>query len=101
MGGICTLDKSKTNASCECVPGTTKDQSSGLCLEDSSSVGSCNLGAGNQSSMGQFKISIVQQTSYYFYEDSVIANYTPMWGLSQSAVIFASQIVTVLLLFMG
>ncbi|OWM79609.1 hypothetical protein CDL15_Pgr023021 [Punica granatum] len=80
--GICTLNKSKTNASCKCLPGTSNDQSTGLCLEDSSSIGSCKSGAGNRTT-DEFKTSTVQQTSYYFMEDSVIANYSDIETVSK------------------
>ncbi|XP_031738955.1 G-type lectin S-receptor-like serine/threonine-protein kinase At5g24080 isoform X2 [Cucumis sativus] len=73
--GICYLDKSKTNASCSCLPGTFKDNGGSQCFENSSSVGKCG-GQNHQSSSTQFRISPVQQTNYYYSEFSVIANYS-------------------------
>ncbi|KAG6574216.1 G-type lectin S-receptor-like serine/threonine-protein kinase, partial [Cucurbita argyrosperma subsp. sororia] len=73
--GICYLDRSKTNATCSCLPGTFKDAGGSQCFENSSSVGKCD-GQHHQSPATQFRISPVQQTNYYYSEFSVIANYS-------------------------
>ncbi|KAK9914370.1 hypothetical protein M0R45_038153 [Rubus argutus] len=40
--GICTLDRTKTNASCTCLPGTYKVNGEGQCSENSSLIGKCD-----------------------------------------------------------
>ncbi|XP_008439315.1 G-type lectin S-receptor-like serine/threonine-protein kinase At5g24080 isoform X2 [Cucumis melo] len=80
--GICYLDKSKTNASCSCLPGTFKDNGGSQCFENSSSVGKCG-GQNHQSPPTQFRISPVQQTNYYYSEFSVIANYSDINTVSK------------------
>ncbi|KAI4352946.1 hypothetical protein L6164_007150 [Bauhinia variegata] len=79
--GICNLDRSKTNASCTCLPGTSKVDKDGHCYENSSLVGKCNSRHENQTS--QFRISVVQQTNYYFSDLSVIANYSDIATVSK------------------
>ncbi|KAM7274388.1 hypothetical protein ACFE04_029052 [Oxalis oulophora] len=70
--GICGLDKSKTNATCKCLPGTSKEENESQCYENSSSVGNCD----SKENQNQFKTAMIQQTNYYFSEFSVIANYS-------------------------
>ncbi|XP_038708708.1 G-type lectin S-receptor-like serine/threonine-protein kinase At5g24080 isoform X2 [Tripterygium wilfordii] len=75
--GICNLDKSKTNATCTCFPGTsngTKPGSNNQCYENSSLIGKCDSRNQNQTSL--FRIAALQQTNYYFSEYSVVANYS-------------------------
>ncbi|CAN6569533.1 unnamed protein product [Malus baccata var. baccata] len=72
--GICNLDRSKTNASCTCLPGTYKVDGGSQCSENSSLIGKCDPRSNYQPS--QFRTSTVQQTNYYFPEFSVIANYS-------------------------
>ncbi|CAL0320487.1 unnamed protein product [Lupinus luteus] len=75
--GVCNLDRSKTNASCTCLPGTSEIDSDGQCYENSSLVGKCNGRNENEKNhTSQFRISVLQQTNYYFSEFSVIANYS-------------------------
>ncbi|XP_057423871.1 G-type lectin S-receptor-like serine/threonine-protein kinase At5g24080 [Lotus japonicus] len=71
--GVCELDRSKIKASCTCLPGTSKVGRDGQCYENSSLVGKCNGQHENQTSL---RMSMVQQTNYYFSEFSVIANYS-------------------------
>ncbi|CAI8614027.1 unnamed protein product [Vicia faba] len=73
--GVCKLDKTKTNASCTCLPGTSKLGRDGQCYENSSLVGKCTNGK-NENKTSSFRISTVQQTNYYFSESSIIANYS-------------------------
>ncbi|XP_058769843.1 G-type lectin S-receptor-like serine/threonine-protein kinase At5g24080 isoform X2 [Vicia villosa] len=73
--GVCKLDKTKTNASCTCLPGTSKVGRDGQCYENSSLVGKCTNGK-NENMTSNFRISTVQQTNYYFSESSIIANYS-------------------------
>ncbi|KAJ4843378.1 hypothetical protein Tsubulata_032684 [Turnera subulata] len=79
--GICNLDRSKTNASCSCLPGSSKANNDDLCMENSSSIGNCDAPNVNQTS--QFKIMPVQQTNYYFSGFSVIANYSDVPTVSK------------------
>ncbi|MED6116188.1 hypothetical protein PIB30_097840 [Stylosanthes scabra] len=79
--GVCNLDRTKTNASCTCLPGTSKVGKEGQCYENSSLVGECNSRHENQTS--QFKMSTVQQTNYYYSEFSVIANYSDVATVSK------------------
>lgn len=79
--GICKLDRSKTEASCTCLPGTSKVGRDGQCYENSSLIGKCNGQHENQTS--QFRTSMVQQTNYYFSESSVIANYSDVASVSK------------------
>ncbi|XP_065859916.1 G-type lectin S-receptor-like serine/threonine-protein kinase At5g24080 [Euphorbia lathyris] len=60
--GICKLGKTKTNASCTCLPGQCSDNNPPV-------IGKCN-------SRSEIGISAVQQTNYYFPDFSVIANYS-------------------------
>lgn len=78
--GVCNLDRSKTKATCTCLPGTSKVGRDGLCYENSSLVGKCNGKHENLTS--QFRISTVQQTNYYFSDISVIANYSDISNVS-------------------
>ncbi|GKU89203.1 hypothetical protein SLEP1_g3371 [Rubroshorea leprosula] len=79
--GICSLDRSKTNASCTCLPGTSKAGSESHCFENSSLIGKCDPRNNNQTH--KFKIATVQQTNYYFSDYSVIANYSDNETVSQ------------------
>lgn len=73
--GICNLDRSKTNASCTCLPGTiSKGGNNDKCYANSSVTGKCVPRHENLKS--NFKIQLVQQTNYFFSETSVIANYS-------------------------
>ncbi|CAI9771953.1 unnamed protein product [Fraxinus pennsylvanica] len=72
--GICNLDRSKTNASCMCLPGTSKRSNDDECSGNSSLTGKWCPHHENLTS--QFKIEAIQQTNYYFVESSVIANYS-------------------------
>nr|DAD43237.1 TPA_asm: hypothetical protein HUJ06_001467 [Nelumbo nucifera] len=79
--GICTLDGSKTNASCTCLPGTYPVGPDKRCSESSSLNANCNNSHRNSSS--RFKITTVQQTNYYFSESSVLANYSDITTTSE------------------
>ncbi|XP_057951145.1 G-type lectin S-receptor-like serine/threonine-protein kinase At5g24080 [Malania oleifera] len=72
--GICNLDRSKTNVSCTCLPGSSKVGDDNQCYENSPSNWVCDRGRQNRTS--QFKIATVQQTNYYFSGSSVMANYS-------------------------
>lgn len=78
--GICNLDRSKTNASCTCLPGTYMG-SDGRCSGNSSLTGKC--GPRHETLTSQLKISTVQQTNYYFSDSSVIANYSDIETVSK------------------
>lgn len=79
--GICNLDKRKTNASCTCLPGTSKMGRDGHCFENSTLVGKCNFRHENKTT--QFKILSVQQTNYYFSDYSGVANYSDVQTVSK------------------
>ncbi|GMY07352.1 G-type lectin S-receptor-like serine/threonine-protein kinase At5g24080 isoform X1 [Fagus crenata] len=79
--GICNLDRSKTNATCTCLPGTSKVEGSSQCSENSSLIGKCDSQHNNSTS--QIKISTVQQTNYYYSDFSVIANYSDIATVSK------------------
>ncbi|XP_009601700.1 G-type lectin S-receptor-like serine/threonine-protein kinase At5g24080 isoform X1 [Nicotiana tomentosiformis] len=79
--GICNLDRSKTNASCTCLPGTAKVGNDVSCSGNSSVTGKC--GPQHENLMSQFKISTVQKTNYYFSESSVIGNYSDKGTVSK------------------
>lgn len=79
--GICNLDRSKTNASCTCLPGTFKVDGGSQCSENSSLIGKCD--SRNENWTSQFKISMVQQTNYYYSDFSVIANYSDVSTVSK------------------
>ncbi|XP_048228804.1 G-type lectin S-receptor-like serine/threonine-protein kinase At5g24080 isoform X2 [Ricinus communis] len=79
--GICNLDRSKTNASCTCLPGTSKVDNGIQCSENSLLIGKCDSPNVNQTS--DFKIAAVQQTNYYFPDFSVIANYSDIPTVSK------------------
>lgn len=72
--GICNLDRSKTNASCTCLPGTSKDGGGGSCAGNPSTAARC--GPSRENLAPQLKISALQNTNYYFSDSSVIANYS-------------------------
>ncbi|XP_057798586.1 G-type lectin S-receptor-like serine/threonine-protein kinase At5g24080 isoform X2 [Salvia miltiorrhiza] len=72
--GICNLDKSKTNASCTCLPGTASDEASRCSGNSSATTGKC--GPHHENLKTKLKISALQQTNYYFSDSSVIANYS-------------------------
>lgn len=78
--GICGLDRSKTNASCSCLPGS-KLGNDRQCWGNSSLTGKC--GPHHENLTSQFKISAVQQTNYYFSDSSVIANYSDIDTVSK------------------
>lgn len=78
--GICNLDRSQTNASCTCLPGTSKVGKDSQCSENSSLIGKCDSRQDYQKS--QFKISTVKQTNYYYSDFSVIANYSDIRNVS-------------------
>lgn len=78
--GICRLDRSKTNASCTCLPGSNVGDD-GQCWANSSLTGKC--GPHHENLTSQFKIATVQQTNYYFYDSTVIANYSDIGTVSQ------------------
>ncbi|KAL3834288.1 hypothetical protein ACJIZ3_009024 [Penstemon smallii] len=79
--GVCNLDRSKTNASCTCLPGTSKSRNTDQCSGNSSLTGKC--GPHHENLTSQFKISVVQQTNYYFSDSSVIANYSDIETVSK------------------
>uniref|UniRef100_A0A3N7FSV6 S-locus glycoprotein domain-containing protein n=1 Tax=Populus trichocarpa TaxID=3694 RepID=A0A3N7FSV6_POPTR len=79
--GVCNLDRSKTIASCSCLPGTSKAGGDNFCSENSLSIGRCDSRNANQTS--EFKIAAVQQTNYYFSDFSVIANYNDIPTVSK------------------
>ncbi|OMO67038.1 S-locus glycoprotein [Corchorus olitorius] len=83
--GICNLDRSKTNASCTCLPGTSKVGGAGgsyYCSQNSSLTGKCDSRNRNYQT-SQFKIAAVQQTNYYFSYYSVVANYSDIPTVSK------------------
>lgn len=80
--GICNLDRSKTNASCACLPGDSKIGNDGQCPDNSSVTGKCDPRHENQTSR-EYRIASVQQTNYYFYEYSVITNYSDIETVSK------------------
>ncbi|GKV31260.1 hypothetical protein SLEP1_g39970 [Rubroshorea leprosula] len=81
--GICSLDSNDTNASCTCLPGTSKagSESESHCWENSSLIGKCD--PHNQNQTSEFKMATVQQTKYYFSHFSVITNHSDMTTASQ------------------
>ncbi|XP_031117291.1 G-type lectin S-receptor-like serine/threonine-protein kinase At5g24080 isoform X1 [Ipomoea triloba] len=80
--GICTLDRTKTNASCKCLPGSNAEVGTDVqCYGNSSLTGKCDRRHENLTD--QFKIATVQQTNYYFSERSVIANYSDTQTLTK------------------
>ncbi|KAG8381215.1 hypothetical protein BUALT_Bualt06G0099000 [Buddleja alternifolia] len=78
--GICNLDRSKTNPSCTCLPGTSSNHN-GPCSSNSSLTGKC--GPHHENLTSKFKISMVQQTNYYFSDSSVLANYSDIGTVSK------------------
>ncbi|XP_030449173.1 G-type lectin S-receptor-like serine/threonine-protein kinase At5g24080 [Syzygium oleosum] len=78
--GICNLDRSKTSATCSCLPGTSKVGTDELCSENSSLTGKCN--SENRNKTSEFRISVVQQTKYHFSDRSVVANYSDVATVS-------------------
>jgi len=80
--GVCVLDKTKTNSSCSCLPGTVRfGDEDERCFENSTLTGKCNKNHQNLTS--DFKIVSVQQTNYYFSDQSVIANYSDIPTVSK------------------
>ncbi|KAL2550557.1 G-type lectin S-receptor-like serine/threonine-protein kinase [Forsythia ovata] len=79
--GICNLDRSKTNASCTCLPGTSKLGNDGECSGNSSLTGKC--GPHHENLTSQFNVEVIQQTNYYFSESSVITNYSDIDTVSK------------------
>ncbi|KAK9293190.1 hypothetical protein L1049_021179 [Liquidambar formosana] len=79
--GVCNLDSSKTNASCTCLPGTSKVGTGSQCSEKLLSPAKCDSQHSNLTA--PFKIASVQQTYYYFSESSVIANYSDITTISK------------------
>lgn len=80
--GICTLDRTKTNASCRCLPGSNAEAGTDVqCYGNSSLTGKCDRRHENLTN--QFKIETVQFTNYYFSERSVIANYSDTQSVSK------------------
>ncbi|MBA0718917.1 hypothetical protein Golax_006634 [Gossypium laxum] len=82
--GICNLDRSKTNASCTCFPGTSKVNGAAgesYCSRNSSVTENCDRRNKNRTS--DFKIATVQQTNYYFSYASVLANYSDIATVSR------------------
>ncbi|XP_010519464.1 PREDICTED: G-type lectin S-receptor-like serine/threonine-protein kinase At5g24080 isoform X2 [Tarenaya hassleriana] len=80
--GVCSLDRSKKNADCLCLPGSVKlpsQEDGNVCSDNSSLVQECQ----NSDRNGTFKISTVQETNYYFSERSVVANYSDMDNASR------------------
>ncbi|XP_059625051.1 G-type lectin S-receptor-like serine/threonine-protein kinase At5g24080 [Cornus florida] len=79
--GICNLDRSKTNATCTCLPGTFEAGNDARCSGNSWLAGKCD--AQHRNSTSQFKIATVQLTNYYYTESSVIANYSDITSVSK------------------
>ncbi|KAL8192723.1 hypothetical protein R6Q57_027171 [Mikania cordata] len=79
--GICNLDRTKTNASCECLPGSNTSGGDFRCTANLSVTGNCRSAPGDISQ--QLKIETVQQTNYYFLESAVIANYSDIPTVSK------------------
>ncbi|KAE8077802.1 hypothetical protein FH972_016330 [Carpinus fangiana] len=80
--GICNLDRSKTNASCTCLPGTFKVEGGRQCSDNSSLIGNCDSRNENSTS-ALFRMSMTQQTNYYYSDFSVIANYSDVATVSK------------------
>ncbi|KAL8170601.1 hypothetical protein V2J09_022405 [Rumex salicifolius] len=81
--GICSLDRTKTDATCTCLPGTSKvssEDTNDQCVENSSLTGKCS--AHHENLTTKFKISTVQQTNYYFSKESIISNHTDLSNVS-------------------
>ncbi|KAI3901307.1 hypothetical protein MKW92_024622 [Papaver armeniacum] len=72
--GICNLDGSKSNAGCNCLPGTQ-------CSPNSSVKPKCDNRKENTTSL--YKIATISQTNYYFSESSVLENYTGVSTISK------------------
>ncbi|KAF3949842.1 hypothetical protein CMV_024333 [Castanea mollissima] len=79
--GVCNLDRSETNASCSCFPGTSKVEGRSQCSENSLLIGKCD--SQHKYSTSEFRISTVQQTNYYYSYFSVIANYNDIATVSK------------------
>ncbi|KAL4594980.1 hypothetical protein ACB092_12G058100 [Castanea dentata] len=79
--GVCNLDRSETNASCSCFPGTSKVEGRSQCSENSLLIGKCD--SQQKYSTSEFRISTVQQTNYYYSYFSVIANYNDIATVSK------------------
>ena len=80
--GICVLDKTKTNSSCSCLPGTLRaGPHDDRCYENSTLTGKC--GENHENLTSEFKITTIQQSNYHFSEESVIANYSDVAMVSK------------------
>ncbi|KAL9994096.1 putative protein kinase RLK-Pelle-SD-2b family [Helianthus debilis subsp. tardiflorus] len=79
--GICNLDRTKANASCECLPGSNTSGGDFRCRANSSYTGNCRVPHDNSTS-SQLKIETVQQTNYYF-EESAVINYSDIATVSK------------------
>ncbi|XP_056694345.1 G-type lectin S-receptor-like serine/threonine-protein kinase At5g24080 [Spinacia oleracea] len=81
--GVCVLDRSKTNSSCSCLPGTVKiGDDDDRCFENSTLTGKCSNKSKNLTNE-EFKTITVQQTNYYFSDESVVANYSDIPTVSK------------------
>ncbi|XP_024960265.1 G-type lectin S-receptor-like serine/threonine-protein kinase At5g24080 [Cynara cardunculus var. scolymus] len=81
--GICNLDRTKTNASCDCLPGSSTDGKDFRCMMNSSFTGNCRVPVSHENRTSNFKIQTVNQTNYYFQESAVIANYSDIPTVSK------------------
>ncbi|KAF5800507.1 putative protein kinase RLK-Pelle-SD-2b family [Helianthus annuus] len=80
--GICNLDRTKTNATCVCLPGSDTSGDDFQCRANSSYTGNCRVPHENWNK-SEFKIETVQQTNYYFLPSAVIANYSDIASVSK------------------
>lgn len=81
--GICLLDKSKTNSSCSCLPGTIRvGENDDRCFENITKIEKCTNQKENRT-LSEYKIIVVQQANYYFSDSSVIANYSDIPTVSK------------------
>lgn len=77
--GICSLDSTKSNVSCSCLPGSAPDPilRNGCSLNSTNSSNSQMIMPGDcDVPASAFKIEAMQQTKYYISGGSIIANYT-------------------------
>ncbi|OVA09482.1 Protein kinase domain [Macleaya cordata] len=82
--GICSLNGTKANSTCNCLPRSTTSQmrnSTMGCSADSSVRANCN--DSDKNSTSRFKIKTVAQTNYYFSQSSVVANYSDTQTISK------------------
>ncbi|KAG9141692.1 hypothetical protein Leryth_025340 [Lithospermum erythrorhizon] len=80
--GICSLDRSKTNSSCSCLPRSSNvDYDVDQCSTNSSLTGKC--GAHHENLTSKFRVAVVQQTNYYFSDSAVIVNYSDFTSMSK------------------